>query len=46
MATLLINPEHLATLLGDPLGHKMIYTAIFLQVSGTLVIRKLVDIEY
>ena len=46
MATLIINPEHLGTLLGDPLGHKMIYTAVFLQVSGTLVIRKLVDIEY
>lgn len=46
MATLLINPNHLGTLLGDPLGHRMIYTAIFLQVAGTLVIRKLVDIEY
>lgn len=46
MATLLINPNHLGTLLGDPLGHRMIGIAIFLQVSGTLIIRKLVDVEY
>jgi tight adherence protein B len=46
MATLVINPNHLGSLLGDPLGMKMIYTAIALQIGGTLVIRKLVDIEY
>jgi tight adherence protein B len=46
MATLIINPNHLGSLLGDPLGMKMIYTAIALQIGGTLIIRKLVDIEY
>jgi tight adherence protein B len=46
MATLIINPNHLGSLLGDPLGMKMIYAAIALQIGGTLVIRKLVDIEY
>ena len=46
MATLIINPNHLGSLIGDPLGMKMIYTAIALQIGGTLVIRKLVDIEY
>jgi len=46
MATLLINPNHLGSLIGDPLGMKMIYTAIALQIGGTLIIRKLVDIEY
>lgn len=46
MATLLINPKHLGTLIGDPLGHQMLFAAIVLQVLGTLTIRKLVQIEY
>jgi tight adherence protein B len=46
MATLIINPNHLGSLIGDPLGMKMIYTAVALQIGGTLIIRKLVDIEY
>lgn len=46
MATVIINPKHLGTLVGDPIGHQMIYAAIVLQVMGTLIIRKLVNIEY
>ena len=46
MATLLINPNHLGTLLNDPLGHRMLIAAVVLQVLGTLTIRKLVQIEY
>ena len=46
MVSLLINKDHLGTLLGDPLGQQMIIAAIVLQVVGTLVIRKIVDIEY
>jgi tight adherence protein B len=45
-ATLLLNPDHLGTLTGDPLGRQMIIVALFLQVIGTLVIRKIVNIEY
>jgi Flp pilus assembly protein TadB len=30
----------------DPLGVKMIALAIFLQISGALIIRRLVQIEY
>ena len=46
MATLLINPDHLGTLTGDPVGHQMIIVALTLQVVGTLIIRKIVNVEY
>jgi Flp pilus assembly protein TadB len=42
----LINPEHWATLKGSALGIKLIIAAIVLQVTGTLIIRKLIRIEY
>jgi tight adherence protein B len=42
----IISPTHIKTLLGDPLGIKMMITAIVLQTVGTLAIRKIVDIEY
>jgi len=44
--TLLINKDHLGTLLGDPIGHRMIYTALTLQIVGTLIMRKIIKIEY
>jgi len=42
----IISPTHIRVLLGDPLGIKMIITAIVLQTVGTLAIRKIVNIEY
>jgi Flp pilus assembly protein TadB len=33
-------------LINDPLGVQMIVGALLLQVMGTLIIRKLVDIPY
>jgi tight adherence protein B len=42
----IINHEHMQLLWTDPMGLKMLYAAIFLQVVGTLIIRKLVNIEY
>jgi len=44
--TLLLNPDYLGTLLGDPIGHRMIYVALTLQVLGTLIMRKIIRIEY
>jgi Flp pilus assembly protein TadB len=41
-----INPNHWSTLIGNPLGIQLIVLAIFLQVTGTLIIRKLIRIEY
>ena len=46
MATLFIYPDHLGTLTGDPVGQQMIMVAVFLQIVGTLIIRKIVNVEY
>jgi tight adherence protein B len=46
LATLIVNPGHLGVLLNDPIGQRMIVVALILQIVGTLVIRKLVDVEY
>jgi tight adherence protein B len=45
-AILAVTPSHIETLVNDPLGTYMILTAIALQTIGTLLIRKLVNIEY
>ena len=41
-----ISPNHVKTLTDDPLGIKMILIAAALQITGTLIIRRLVDVEY
>ena len=46
IAAFAISPYHIQTLLGDPLGIQMLIAAGIMQVLGTLVIRKIVDIEY
>jgi tight adherence protein B len=45
-AMFFIAPEHMHMLINDPLGVQMIVGALTLQVIGTLIIRKLVDIPY
>ena len=42
----LLSPTHMSLLWTHPTGIKMVVVAIVLQVVGTLVIRKLVDVEY
>jgi tight adherence protein B len=42
----LLSPEHMSLLWTDPTGLRMVAVALVLQVVGSLVIRKLVDIEY
>jgi tight adherence protein B len=46
LAMLLINPGHMSILTTDPMGPMLIIAAIVLQVSGTLIIKKLINIEY
>lgn len=46
VAMFFIAPEHMHMLINDPLGVQMIVGALTLQVMGTLIIRKLVDIPY
>ncbi len=43
---MVVAPEHMKMLTTDPLGVQMIVGALVLQVIGTLIIRKLVDIPY
>jgi tight adherence protein B len=45
-AMMVVAPEHMRMLVNDPLGVQMIVGALVLQVIGTLIIRKLVDIPY
>jgi len=42
----IINPEHFKTLTSSPLGIKMIWAAVAMQTMGTLIIRKMIRLEY
>lgn len=42
----LLAPEHMKLLWTHPTGIRMVVVALILQVTGTLIIRKLVDVEY
>ena len=41
-----VNPEHRRTMFGDPLGIQMMVGAGIMQIIGTLIIRKIVNVEY
>jgi Flp pilus assembly protein TadB len=41
-----VSPEHMKTMITDPLGIQMLAVAGTLQVMGTLIIRKLVNVPY
>jgi tight adherence protein B len=45
-AMMVVAPGHMQMLWNDPLGVQMIVGALALQIIGTLIIRKLVDIPY
>jgi tight adherence protein B len=42
----IVSPDHLKTMITDPLGIQMITGAVVMQVIGTLAIRKLVNVPY
>ncbi|HZM62612.1 MAG TPA: type II secretion system F family protein [Vicinamibacterales bacterium] len=42
----LLNPDHFGVLTGTPLGVNLIWAAITLQVVGSLIIRKMIQLEY
>jgi len=46
IAMFVIVPEHMKILMTDPIGIRMVVGALVLQVLGTLIIRRLVDVEY
>lgn len=41
-----VSPEHMKTMVTDPLGIQMLIVAGTMQVIGTLIIRKLVNVPY
>jgi len=45
LAVYQLNPDYIMILFTDPLGKKMLAGAIFMQIVGALVIRKIVNIE-
>jgi tight adherence protein B len=45
-AMMIVAPQNMKMMTTDPLGVQMIVGALVLQVIGTLIIRKLVDIPY
>ena len=45
MAVYQLNPDYLMVLFTEPMGKKMLAGAIFMQVLGALVIRKIVSIK-
>jgi tight adherence protein B len=45
VAVTAMNPDYMSILWKDPRGHKLIYLALFLQVSGMLIVRKILRIK-
>jgi Flp pilus assembly protein TadB len=41
-----MNPDKYATFYHDPLGMQLIAGALFLQLVGVFIIKKIVNIEY
>jgi tight adherence protein B len=46
VAMLVIAPDHIMTLVNDPVGIQMLIAAVSLWFIGYLIIRRLVDVEY
>ena len=46
LAMFITSPDVMRTLVTDPLGARMIMAGVVLQVAGTLIIRRLVRIDY
>jgi tight adherence protein B len=45
MAVTVMNPEYMSVLWKDPRGHYLIASAIFMQISGMLIVRKILKIK-
>jgi tight adherence protein B len=42
----MLSPKHMSELWTDPSGIRMVAVAVVLQVLGSLIVKKLVDVEY
>ena len=45
IAVTVMNPDYMSVLWKDPRGHKLIAAALFMQVSGMLIVRKILNIK-
>ena len=45
IAVTVLNPEYMSVLWRDPRGHWLIATAMFMQVTGMLIVRKILNIK-
>ena len=46
LAMMITTPAHMMLLVTDPMGNYMVFAGLIMQVTGTLIIKKLVNIEY
>jgi tight adherence protein B len=45
VAVTIMNPEYMSVLWNDPRGHRLLFVAVVLQITGMLVIRKILRIK-
>jgi tight adherence protein B len=45
LAVTMLNPEYMSVLWTDPRGHYLIALALFMQISGMLIVRKILRIQ-
>jgi tight adherence protein B len=45
LAVTVMNPEYMSVLWKDPRGHYLIAAALFMQISGMLIVRKILQIK-
>jgi tight adherence protein B len=46
LALMSVSPEHRTTMFGEPLGQQMMVMAVVLQLIGTVIINKIINVEY
>ncbi len=45
IAVTLMNPDYMSVLWKDPRGHNLIFAAVFMQITGMLIVRKILRIK-
>ncbi|HKP81947.1 MAG TPA: hypothetical protein VJT69_08010, partial [Pyrinomonadaceae bacterium] len=45
LAVTVLSPEYMSVLWKDPRGHYLIAAALFMQITGMLIVRKILNIK-
>jgi tight adherence protein B len=45
LAVTVLNPDYMSVLWKDPRGHYLIAAALFMQITGMLIVRKILKIQ-